>query len=292
MALEVLTGFAAGALAAVFTIFVFTVIEQVGPIERHSLRSRLPGLAINLVQGPATLLVSWPVMQFWHAFPIGSIVTIPLKSWLEPLGAIGYALQVLTLIMVADFLTYWRHRAEHKIFWTVHMVHHSPRELFAANDIGHPLQFFFSMVVISIPLSLIQIENVGVPVAASFLVVLLSYYIHSPINVHFGPLRKVLVDNRFHQIHHSLEHRHFDKNFGVCFSLWDRMFGTAYDPAPDEWPEVGLEGVDPPRTILAYLLFPFRTAPVTPGPDATSCVKCFSSGISSPKSCTCLSIHG
>lgn len=95
----------------------------------------------------------------------------------------------------------------------------------------------------------------------SFILAILTYYIHSPIDVHFGPLRKLLVDNRFHRIHHSIEPRHFDKNFGICFSLWDRWFGTAYDPSPDEWPDGGLADIDSPRTIRDYLLLPFRKSP-------------------------------
>ena len=93
-----------------------------------------------------------------------------------------------------------------------------------------------------------------------FFLQLLTYYIHSPVDVHFGPLRKVLVDNRFHRIHHSIEPRHFGKNFGVTFSIWDRIFGTAYDPEPGEWPEVGLANVEPPRSVRDYLLLPFRIA--------------------------------
>ena len=99
-------------------------------------------------------------------------------------------------------------------------------------------------------MSLVQIDGPGTPIAVAFVLQLLTYYIHSPIDVHFGPLRKVLVDNRFHRIHHSLEPRHFDKNFGVCFTIWDRWFGTAYDPAPNEWPQVGLADARPAANDL------------------------------------------
>jgi sterol desaturase/sphingolipid hydroxylase (fatty acid hydroxylase superfamily) len=282
--LEILTGLAVSALLTVFTIIVCTLIEQIGVIERYSLRSRLSGLAMNLVQGPLTTLLAWPFGQFLHSLEIGAVITIPLWTWLSPLGAVGYAIQVLILIMIVDFLTYCRHRLEHKLFWPIHMVHHSPRELYAANDVGHPLQFLYSTVVISIPLSLIQFEGPGVPGVASFILLILSYYIHSPIDAHFGPFRKVLVDNRFHRIHHSIDPRHFDKNFGVCFSLWDNWFGTAYYPAPEEWPEVGLEDVEPPRTIRDYLLIPFRRAVASIETDAASCVNCANSEVSSPTS--------
>lgn len=256
--MDLLITIAVGCFLSALTIVVCTIIEQISVIERYSLRARLPGLAMNLIQVPLTMALAWPINNFWWSLGIGKLIVIPLWSWLAPLGALGFALQILVIAMITDFLIYWRHRTEHKLFWPIHAVHHSPTELHAANDIGHPMQVWFGIVFISIPLSLVQVDGPAVPIAASFIIQLLTYYIHSPVDVHFGPLRKVLVDNRFHRIHHSLEPRHFDKNFGVGFSIWDRLFGTAYDPAPDEWPEVGLENVDPPRTIRDYLLLPFR----------------------------------
>jgi sterol desaturase/sphingolipid hydroxylase (fatty acid hydroxylase superfamily) len=248
----------AGGLLIALMIAVCTVIEQFAVIERYPLRSRLPGLAMNLVQGPLMIMVAWPIQNFWYWLGIGKIIVIPLWSWLAPLGGVGYAIQILAVVLAADFLAYWRHRTEHKLFWPIHMVHHSPTELHAANNIGHPLLTLFNLAFIWIPLSLIQIEGPAVPGMVSFFVLLSTYYIHSPVDVHFGPFRKVLVDNRFHRIHHSTDPRHFDRNFGICFSLWDRMFGTAYEPAPGEWPDVGLAGVVPPRSVGAYLLMPFR----------------------------------
>jgi sterol desaturase/sphingolipid hydroxylase (fatty acid hydroxylase superfamily) len=256
--LQLLVDLALAVLMPALIILVCTIIERFSPIERYSLRARLPGLAMNLVQVPLTMACAWPINNFWQSLGIGNLVTIPLWTWLAPLGFAGYALQFLLMTMLADFLIYWRHRTEHKLFWPIHMVHHAPTELHAANDIGHPMQVWFMLVFVSVPLSLVQVDGPETPVAAGFVLSLLTYYIHSPIDVHFGPLRKLLVDNRFHRIHHSIEPRHFDKNFGICFSIWDRCFGTAYDPAPDEWPKVGLQDVDPPRTVRDYLLLPFR----------------------------------
>ena len=248
-----------------FTIAVCVAIEQVSVIERYSLSARIPGALMNAFGTVGSIFLMWPINKLWAWFNPSAVLTIPLWQWLQPLGAAGYALQFLLLVMIADFLAYWRHRAEHAWFWPIHVVHHSPHELHAANDIGHPVQVLFSILFISVPMSLIQIDGPGTPFVVGFVVGLLSYYIHSPVDVHFGPLRKVLVDNRYHRIHHSLEPKHFDKNFGICFSLWDRMFGTAYDPEPGEWPAVGVAGVKPPRTIRDYLMLPMpffrRTKP-------------------------------
>lgn len=252
------------ALEAAFGIFIILlciVIEQFSVIERYSFYQRIPGLLMNVVGGALSAWLVWPISRLWAAIGIDQWITIPLWSWLSPLGVPGYALQVLFLVMIADFLAYWRHRAEHAWFWPIHAVHHSPTELHAANDIGHPIQVWFTLIFISVPLSLIRFDGPGTPFVVGFIVTLLSYYIHSPIDVHFGPFRKILVDNRFHRIHHSLEERHFDKNFGICFSIWDRWFGTAYDPGPNEWPKVGLADVPAPKNLVDFLALPLAFLP-------------------------------
>jgi len=248
-----------GAMVMVFyTIVICCVMERLAVIERFSLKARVPGILMNLAQIAFSVGLIWPLAELWELLGLGGYIIIPLWRWLEPLGWGGYALQWLVAVLVSDFCAYWRHRAEHKWFWPIHAVHHAPTDLHAANDIGHPAQVWTNPLFVSMPLSMIQFDGPATPAAILFIVSLLSFYIHSPIDVHFGPFRKVLVDNRFHRIHHSLEERHFDKNFGICFSIWDRLFGTAYDPAPSEWPSVGVAGVVAPRTLQAYLLFPWR----------------------------------
>ncbi|MEK7763409.1 MAG: sterol desaturase family protein, partial [Nitrospirota bacterium] len=42
------------------------------------------------------------------------------------------------------------------------------------------------------------------------------------------------------QIHHSVDPRHWNKNFGVKLSVWDGLFGTHYHPGHPELLQVGL----------------------------------------------------
>jgi sterol desaturase/sphingolipid hydroxylase (fatty acid hydroxylase superfamily) len=61
-----------------------------------------------------------------------------------------------------------------------------------------------------------------------------------------------------HQVHHSLEHRHWDKNMGFVFSLWDRLFGTLYVPKSDEQFRLGLPvGSGRFDTVLDLFVDPF-----------------------------------
>jgi sterol desaturase/sphingolipid hydroxylase (fatty acid hydroxylase superfamily) len=43
-------------------------------------------------------------------------------------------------------------------------------------------------------------------------------------------LGRIVVSPAHHQVHHSANPKHFNKNFGSCLALWDWMFGTPYMP--------------------------------------------------------------
>lgn len=49
---------------------------------------------------------------------------------------------------------------------------------------------------------------------------------HSQIPFGFGWLEHILISPKQHQIHHSANPEHYDLNFGVGLSIWDRMFGS------------------------------------------------------------------
>lgn len=244
-----------GFVQLVVLLTICIVVEQIAVIERFTLRQRVPGFLFQALGGLIGGTLSFVMQQVWGLLGLGGLV-VPLYRWLQPLP-FGFAIYILAMLMINDFLVYWRHRAEHKWFWPIHRVHHSPRELHAANDIGHPLQTIPNFLFVWMPLSLIQMPGPATPAFIVLLTTLATMYIHSPIDFHFGPFRKVLVDNRFHRIHHSLETKHFDKNFSVCFSIWDRFFGTVYWPAKDEWPKVGVDGIPHPRTMCEFLKLPF-----------------------------------
>ncbi|HEX8555816.1 MAG TPA: sterol desaturase family protein [Sphingomonas sp.] len=255
-----------------YVVLVCVAIEHIASIERYRLRDRLSGSVLVLTGTVLSSALSWPLQQLWFAMEVGFLV-VPLWTWVVPLGLFGQALAILFFVMLSDFFRYWRHRAEHRWFWSIHKVHHAPTELHAANSIGHPLQTIPDFLFVSIPLSLFEFPGATIPLAIGFLTSFLTFYIHSPIDFHFGPMRRVVVDNRFHRIHHSLEVRHFDKNFGICFSVWDSLFGTAHWPKASEWPKVGIEGEPPPRTIRQFLMMPFVSGgAISSGQDQESVV--------------------
>jgi len=82
---------------------------------------------------------------------------------------------------------------------------------------------------------------------------------HSNLKISWGPLRYVLNSSRMHVWHHDFElHHRYGQNFGVVFSLWDWLLGTAYLPQEPEEPQrLGFRDMDAfPRGLAARLAFP------------------------------------
>jgi sterol desaturase/sphingolipid hydroxylase (fatty acid hydroxylase superfamily) len=155
--------------------------------------------------------------------------------------------------VVHDFFFYWYHRAQHRWLWRWHSVHHSVTHLNALNSYHHISEPLMSMLMLQLPMALAFADDGPVIPIAAALLWLHIVWIHSPTRVTLGPLRAVLVDNRYHRIHHSLEERHFDKNFGAFTTIWDRLFGTEHMPEKGEWPAVGLADQAPPAGLRAWL---------------------------------------
>ena len=66
---------------------------------------------------------------------------------------------------------------------------------------------------------------------------------HSEIWIGFGPvLSRILISPAMHQIHHSIDPKHYDRNYGEVFALCDWMFGTLYIPKSREAITFGVTG--------------------------------------------------
>lgn len=172
----------------------------------------------------------------------------------------------IAIILAKDFLFYWEHRIQHRWLWRWHAPHHAIRNLSATNSWHHWSEIAMFALMVSVPMSLLTPAFGPRPFLIGLILSWQPIYLHSATRLQLGPvLRRLVVDSRYHRIHHSLEPKHFDRNFGAATPLWDWLFGTAYFPDGNEWPEVGLAGVEEPTTLAEWSLLPWRMAqPVAP----------------------------
>jgi sterol desaturase/sphingolipid hydroxylase (fatty acid hydroxylase superfamily) len=259
--------YALGGLAAdsylgwTLVLALLTAFELGNPRRPQRAAGRLRGLIFWALFIPVAALLNLLLASAWAALGVRPLLSLPLFQSFAFLGPVAALVAVLIAWVINDFFFYCCHRLQHRFLWRFHAVHHSIRDLNAVNSYHHVSEALMSLILYSVPTSLI-VTDVAAAVPLIGLVMWLQIvWIHSPTRFSLGPLRAWLVDNRCHRIHHSLEERHFDKNFGAFTTLWDRLFGTWHAPGPDEWPDVGLAEVAEPAGIRQWLEQPLRHPP-------------------------------
>jgi len=145
-------------------------------------------------------------------------------------------------LFLDDAFKFLQHLMMHKnsFLWTFHKVHHSASTL---NPITlyriHPVELFLASVrriFVTLILSLGAMfvfgeflsfpKIMGVHVFYFFFNLIGGNLRHSHIPMSFNFLEHVFISPAQHQIHHSKDPKDYNKNFGVCFSLWDKLYGS------------------------------------------------------------------
>ena len=168
--------------------------------------------------------------------------------------------QLLAFIVIADFLSYWQHRAFHTFgrLWRIHSVHHSSTELDWLSAVRvHPLNDAISSAIVATPLLLLGFSATTL---GAYLPLLTIYAIglHANVSWSYGPLRYVVASPAFHRWHHSNEPEAINKNFAGLLPLWDVLFGTIYLPKDLRAKSFGVNGDPVPATFLRQLTYPLR----------------------------------
>lgn len=166
-------------------------------------------------------------------------------------------LQVTLIVLCADFMLYWEHRAYHeiKLLWPIHAVHHSVESMdWLAGSRGHFLQVFSERAMVMIPLYLLGANKEALDAYVIF-AALQAILIHCNTSLPFGPLKYVFVTPQFHHWHHSSERPAIDTNYSAHTVLFDRLFGTYHMPNK-HWPAEYGTTVRLPRRFIGQLLYP------------------------------------
>ncbi len=131
------------------------------------------------------------------------------------------------LLISQDFLFYWLHRVDHycRFFWAVHVTHHSSEEFNLTvgfrSSVFQPVYRF----IYFIPLSFLGFD----PLDTMFIYAATQIYgilIHTKTVGKLGFLEWLLSTPSHHRVHHASNVKYLDKNMGMVFIIWDRLFGT------------------------------------------------------------------
>jgi sterol desaturase/sphingolipid hydroxylase (fatty acid hydroxylase superfamily) len=196
-----------------------------------------------IMSGTAAALVTQiTISTFLYKLLHGQTLIEPLALHFISAGSVAVIFTVFFFVF-DDFSRFYVHRLMHRVpvLWAFHQVHHSaetmtPFTIFRT----HPIEgFIFTLrtsvvqgIVISVFLFLFgsKVDLITVYGASVGVVIfhsLGSNLRHSHVKIRYPRLIELFfISPGQHQIHHSTEKRHFDKNFGVALAVWDLIFGS------------------------------------------------------------------
>ena len=185
----------------------------------------------------------------------------------------------ILLVLALDFGLFFAHYLMHKVplLWEFHKVHHSAEVLTPLTVLRmHPIDMIINSWVVGLCVGIVNGAYVywyPNPADAKWLVlsnvVVFAFYFfgyhlrHSHVWIMFPRgIRQIVSSPALHLIHHSTDRKHWDKNFGRIFILWDRLVGAAYIPAEREDIRFGIGTEEDGQYNSVYRLYmlPFQKA--------------------------------
>jgi len=243
-------------LAFLGSTIIFMVLEKLFPKYPDQLIMR-PEWDVDLFYFTFNHLAISAIIIFgnYHASHFDWALSASLQ---ESIQSIPIALQVILIMLSADFVLYWEHRSFHeiKLLWPIHAVHHSIENIdWLAGSRGHFIQVFSERAMVMIPLYLLGADETALNIYVVF-AALQAILIHTNLSIPFGPLKYIFVTPQFHHWHHSSEKPAIDTNYSAHTVIFDWMFGTYHLPG-EHWPAEYGTTKRLPRTVVGQLLHPF-----------------------------------
>ncbi len=198
----------------------------------YSLKGTLMNMYLCILNGGIDLLfraVYLVILIDVYRFHIISFSFNPFLYW-------------FLLFIAEDVAFYFEHRVDHfcRIFWAVHVTHHSSEEFNLTtgfrSSVLQPLYRF----IYFIPLVLLGFK----PLDIVFMYSLTQIY---GILVHTQYITKmpawfeaIFVSPGHHRVHHASNVRYLDKNLGMVLIIWDKLFGTFQEEVKEDPIKYGL----------------------------------------------------
>jgi len=186
-----------------------------------------------------------------------------LVYWLS----LGVGGTIIVSVLLLDFFGGWFvHFTQHKTasLWRFHVIHHTDNNVDVTTGLRHhPIEsiliglFFYIAIIISgAPMYAVMIFQT---IAATF-----TAFTHANLSLPKwldNAIGYVFVSPNMHKVHHHWQQPYTDSNYGLIFSIWDRLLGTLLKLEPSKI-RYGLDRYYPNEEDENFMLLmksPFRT---------------------------------
>ena len=214
----------------------------------YTLKDTLQNIYLSLANASLDLLLRWAFYVSVLAFAFG-------HHFFKIDNALLYW---FSLFLLEDFAFYIEHRIDHycRIFWAVHVTHHSSEEFNLSTGFRSSVLQPVYRFIYFIPLAFLGFH----PLDIVFMYSITQTY---GILVHTKYIDKMphwfetfFVSPSHHRVHHASNVIYLDKNMGMCLIIWDKIFGSFQEEIKEEPVKYGLtkrvDNIHPPFKIIFH----------------------------------------
>ncbi|HEY2190471.1 MAG TPA: sterol desaturase family protein, partial [Caldimonas sp.] len=161
-----------------------------------------------------------------------AVLTLGIYVWVHerfaiwPLSAASLWTWLFALVAY-DFLYYWHHRAGHRValFWAAHVVHHQSEDYNLSTALRQTSSGWLAGWIFYLPMAIVGVPPLVFGVVA-LIDLLYQFWVHTEQVGRLGWFDRWFCAPSNHRVHHAVNDRYLDRNYGGVFIVWYRLFGT------------------------------------------------------------------
>jgi sterol desaturase/sphingolipid hydroxylase (fatty acid hydroxylase superfamily) len=133
----------------------------------------------------------------------------------------------LAALVAYDFCYYWLHRAGHTValFWGAHVVHHQSEDYNLSTALRQTSSGWLAGWLFYLPMAVLGFPPLVFAVVA-LIDLLYQFWVHTQQIGRLGWFDRWFCAPSNHRVHHAVNHKYLDRNYGGIFIVWDRLFGS------------------------------------------------------------------
>lgn len=143
--------------------------------------------------------------------------------WMSPPGW-------LLALVFYDFCYYWLHRAGHEValFWAAHVVHHQSQDYNLSTALRQTSSGALFGWIFYLPMAIAGVPPLVFGVVA-LVDLLYQFWVHTEHVGKLGWFDRWFCSPSNHRVHHAVNDKYLDRNYGGILVVWDRLFGSFHE---------------------------------------------------------------
>ena len=150
----------------------------------------------------------------------------------------------LLALLLYDLCYYWYHRLGHRVavLWAAHAVHHQSQDYNLSTALRQTSTGALFGWLFYLPMALAGVPPLVFAVVG-LIDLLYQFWVHTEQVGRLGWFDRWFCSPSNHRVHHAVNDRYVDKNYGGILIVWDRLFGSFEDEDAREPVVYGTRGL-------------------------------------------------